>query len=334
MLNRSTKIVAVFATGLFQFCGAGFGQAPDRLPQAPPPAVATLPLLPVKKLPTPQNISLKRTRDGVQLSATFYPSKLEKEMQKEAVPVILLHPYKGSRIDCAGLAVALQGSGCAVLVPDLRGHGQSTRRLMSDGQEKELESSLFIRQDFDAMAAAEQDGGGDVEVCKSFLMTKNNSQELNIDKLCIVGAEMGASVAINWTAKDWSWPILAGAGKQGQFVKALVLLSPQWSFKGMPIGAAVGNREFVAQLSWMIVVGEQDSKAFGEAKRLNQSLERYLPAFTKAQGKPSVNFRPLSTSLQGAKLLTTPGLASEIVRFIDLQVGKSAHAWTEYKSPL
>ena len=163
---------------------------------------------------------------------------------------------------------------------------------MPDGQERDLETGLFSRQDFEAMASAEQDGGGDVEVCKSFLMTKNNARELNIDKLCLVGAEMGATVAIDWAAKDWSWPVLVGAGKQGQFVKALVLLSPQWSFKGMPIAQAVSNRDFASQISWMIVVGEQDSKSLGEAKRMNQSLDRYLPVFAKAQGKPSVDFHP------------------------------------------
>ena len=95
------------------------------------------------------------------------------------------------------------------------------------------------------MAYAGQDGGGDVEMCKAFLMEKNNNKELNIDKLCLVGAEMGAVVAVDWAARDWSWPILPGR-KQGQDVKALVLLSPEWSFKGMTIGPAINKRDFVA----------------------------------------------------------------------------------------
>jgi pimeloyl-ACP methyl ester carboxylesterase len=324
MINRSLLKTALAPIGLCLFVATAVGQAPMR-----PPAAA-----PVKKLPPPQSVALKRTRDGVQLSAVFYPSKLGNEQQKEAVPVILLHSFKGSHVDFAPLALALQEADCAVLVPDLRGHGQSMRRLLPDGQEKELEASLFNRLDFEAMASAEQDGGGDVEVCKSFLMQRNNARELNIDKLCIVGSELGATVAVNWAAKDWSWPVLVGSGKQGQFVKALVLVSPQWSFKGMLIAPAVGNREFDSHLSWMIVVGEQESKAMGEAKRLNQALDRYLPAFAKAQGKPSVDFHPVPTSLQGTKLLTTPNLTADIVRFIDQQVGKSAHPWTEYKSPL
>ncbi len=324
MIIRSMLKLALAPIGLFLLIAQVAGQAPVRPPVMPPG----------KKLPPPQTVALKRTRDGVQLSATYYPSKLEKDERKEAVPVILLHAFKGNHVDCTSLAVALQEAGCAVLVPDLRGHGQSTRRLLPDGQEKELETSLFNRQDFEAMASAEQDGGGDVEVCKSFLMTRNNARELNIDKLCIVGAEMGATVAVNWAARDWSWPVLVGSGKQGQFVKALVLISPQWSFKGMTIAPAVGNREFISHLSWMIVVGEQESKAMGEAKRLNQALDRFLPTFAKASGRPCVDFHPAPTTLQGAKLLTMPGMTGDIARFIDQQVGKSVHPWNEYKSPL
>ncbi len=59
----------------------------------------------------------------------------------------------------------------------------------------------------------------DLEACKSFLMDKNNAGELNINKLCVVGVEMGAVVAVDWAAWDWHWPRLA-TGKQGQDVKA------------------------------------------------------------------------------------------------------------------
>src|SRR5262249_6355447 len=150
------------------------------------------------------------------------------------------------------------------------------------------------------------------------------AQELNIDKLCLVGAEMGAAVAVNWAQADWSWPTLPGR-KQGQDVKAVVLLSPTWSFKGTTIGAAVGQRDFVNQLSWMIVVGEQDAKGFTEAKRLRQSLERFLPPTITANGGPRVDFHQYPTSLEGAKLLGFKDVISEITKFLDKQVGKSSH---------
>ena len=42
----------------------------------------------------------------------------------------------------------------------------------------------------------------DMEAVKKFLWERNNAGELNIDKLCVVGAEMGASVAVNFALAD------------------------------------------------------------------------------------------------------------------------------------
>ena len=73
--------------------------------------------------------------------------------------------------------------------------------------------------ELDAMADIQADGGGDVDVCKSFLWQKNNDGELNIDKLVLVGDEMGATAAVNWAALDWSFEPVANI-KQGKFAKA------------------------------------------------------------------------------------------------------------------
>src|ERR1043165_8355902 len=81
-----------------------------------------------KTPPPPAEVTLK-TRDGVDLAATFYGSIVG----KEAGPVIMLHQFKGSRADFKELAAALQAKGCAVLVPDLRGHGGSTRQSGAGG---------------------------------------------------------------------------------------------------------------------------------------------------------------------------------------------------------
>jgi pimeloyl-ACP methyl ester carboxylesterase len=311
-------------------------------PTTPPPAPVKTPaptptasVQPKKKLPTPQNVGFK-TRDGVQISAAYYPSPLEKEAQKEAVPVILLHPFKGSRADYNDLALALQDAGCAVLVPDLRGHGQSTRRVNSDGKEVEIEQALMNHQDFEAMGHADQERSGDVEACNKFLRAKNNAKELNLDKLVIIGAEMGADVAINWAQSDWSWPVLPGAPKQGQDVKALILLSPQWSFRGLSVGNALGNHDFASRLSWMILVGEQDTKIYPEARRMYQALSRIpLPAIADSSGKPAISFHSYPTSLQGAQLLSRNfNSTAEILKFIDQQVTKPVHPWTDRKSPL
>ena len=301
--------------------------------KTPVPAAAA-PSTIKKKLPAPQIVAFK-TRDGVQLSATFYPSPLEKEALKDAVPVILLHAFKGSRADFNDLAPVLQEAGCAVLVPDLRGHGQSTRRTTADGNDVEIEQALMNRQDFEAMAHSDVDWSGDVEACKKFLMDKNNLQQLNIDKLVLIGAEMGACVAIDWAQRDWAWETLA-SGKQGKDVKALVLLSPQWSFRGLTIGAAVGDHDFASQVSWMLVVGEQDPKIYPDVKRLYSALEKTpLPLMAEAPGKPALDFHQFATSLQGTKLLAKNfNTTAEILKFIDQQVAKTTHPWADRKGPL
>jgi pimeloyl-ACP methyl ester carboxylesterase len=288
-------------------------------PAQPPVAVPVVP--PRKPLPAAQPVALK-TRDGVQLAATFYPSNAAKEVQKDSVPVIMLHGYKGSRADFNDLAQMLQGVGCAVLVPDLRGHGESTRRLMPDGKEQKINLALFNRADLEAMVEY------DVEACESFLIDKNNAKELNIDKLCVVGAEMGSTIAVNWAKWNWHWPMLS-TGKQGQDVKGLVLLSPTWAFKGLPISGVVSDRDFSTQLAWMILVGEQEPKELAEAKRLYQTLDKLFPNDPTA--KTGLVFKPLPTSLQGTKLLAKNLNASgEIVKFIDL-IAKKPNAWAERK---
>ncbi len=280
-----------------------------------------------KQLPPPQNITLT-TRDGVSLGATFYPSLLG----KEAVPVIMLHQYKGSRADFKDLAAMLQAKGCAVLTPDLRGHGQSTRQQLPGGGEREINVALLRQQDFVAMIDQ------DLEACKSFLMDKNNAGELNINKLCVLGVEMGAVVAVDWAAWDWHWPRLA-TGKQGQDVKALILISPPFAFKGINLIEVVNNRQLADQWSWLIVVGDQDKDAQKEAKRLHQSLEKFLPTPTdpaQAAEKQALFYMPVATSLESAKLLAAKkdAIAAEIAKFIDQRVVKRSNSWTDRKGPL
>jgi pimeloyl-ACP methyl ester carboxylesterase len=290
-------------------------------------AAPTQPAVAAGKLPPPPlNVTLT-THDGVSLAATYYGSLVG----KEAVPVIMLHQYKGSRADFKDLALALQAKGCAVLVPDLRGHGQSTRQAIQGGGDREISAALLKPQDFSAMVE-------DLEACKSFLMEKNNAGELNINKLCLVGAEMGAVLAVNWAAWDWHWPRLT-TGKQGQDVKALVLISPTWTFRGANIGGIVNNRDVVGQWSWLIVAGDQDSTAASDAKRLDTQLSKLLPTPTDpnvAAEKQAVFYMPVATSLQSAKLIAAKkdSITAEIAKFIDRRLVKQGTAWTDRKSPL
>jgi pimeloyl-ACP methyl ester carboxylesterase len=274
----------------------------------------------------PKNVEL-RTRDGVQLAATYYASNAG----KEAVPIILLHQYKGSRADYQDLAMALQAANFAVLVPDLRGHGQSKRQLLPNGRDKEIDVALLNKQDLERMVV------NDVETCKSFLLQQHNAGELNIDKLGIVGAEMGAVVAANWAALDWSWPVLA-TGKQGQDVKAVVLISPPWSFKGLTLQESINKRELTKRLSWLVVVGAQQAGEARDAKRIHQVLEKVhpIPPAAEAAEKQALYFLPKDTTLQGTKLLDSKDLnvAAGIVEFFKRRLVNQTYPWVDRKSPL
>ena len=272
------------------------------------------------EIPPPENVDLV-TADGVLLKATFFPG-LKKN---QSVPVILLHMFNGRRNDYRSLAPYLQSLGHAVLVPDLRGHGDSTR---VRNVTRPLEADSMPPMAFAGMVV------GDLEACKKFLMKKNNEGELNIEKLCIVGAEMGAVVAADYARLDWSWPPLA-TGKQGQDVNAVVLISPQWSFRRLQMKAAMASPAVRDHISVMIAVGKERSKNVREAKRLNSMFERYRPEPEKVTDQ-TLFYIPLATSLQGTKILDVPGLGLHqyIAKFIKLRLVDQTFPWKKRDSAL
>ena len=268
--------------------------------------------------PPPSEDVVLDTKDGLKLHATFYPGT----DGNQSVPVILLHMWKGSRGDYGELAPYLQLQGHAVLVPDLRGHGDS---VTVQGLNRPLEAAKLPRAQFLRMVES------DLESLKKFLMRKNNAGELNINKLCLVGAEMGAVVALDWARMDWSWPVL-NTGKQGQDVKALVLLSPQWSFHGLNVKAAMAHRAMLGELSVMIVVGDGDSRAVQQAKRFEAIFRRNQPKATAEKIEDRTLFHvKLDTSLQGTKLLGVPSLKlkQRIAYFIELRLVNQNFTWKD-----
>lgn len=267
-----------------------------------------------KPLP-PEEVTLKAS-DGVSLAATFYPSR----QGKDAAAIVLMHAYRGNRGDFAALALKLQDAGHAVIAPDLRGHGESSP---IDGELRPVDFAAMVRQDLEAV--------------KRFLVDKNNAGELNIERLGVVGVEMGASLAVIWAALDWSWPVLA-TGKQGQDVKALALVSPEWSFRGMRINDAIAQPNVRSDLSCLIVVGQRNSKLLQEAKRLHNALARYHPTPPpgEADAKQTLWLKSPRTSLQGTQLMNEKTLKVDqmIVEFVKMRLVDPPFPWRERKSPL
>lgn len=286
-----------------------------------------------RKIPPPEEVVLT-TRDQMQIKTTYYAGL----NGKESVPVVLLPMYKRDRTDYKGLALFLQSQGQAVLTVDLRGHGGSTSTVGGT----ELEVAKLVPDQFKAMVT------GDMVAVKGFLWKKNNEGELNLNKLCIVGAEMGAAVAMDFAALDWNIPPY-GALQQGGFVKALVLLSPEPQFKNLamiPAIRALGDAN--RAVSVLVLVGEQNGKLDRDANRIFDLLKpnriykgmRLRPDEPKPEdGQINLWLGELPTTLQGTRMLEVEALKVKlhIAKFIKLRLVDSdaakAITWKELKLP-
>jgi pimeloyl-ACP methyl ester carboxylesterase len=257
---------------------------------------------------------------------------------KEVVPVILLHDWEGQGTEYSRFAVYLQTKGCAVMVPDLRGHGRSTSVRRPDRRTGELkdEEMRYDESQFN------QELAGmiyDVEALKKALMERHNKGELNIEMLCVGGAGVGAIVAVNWAAMDWSWPITPSY-KQGQDVKGLILLSPRQTFKSLNATQALNHPAVDERLSVMVVVGIEDRRAFSDAKRIHSRIEQGRETYTdpsEIRRKQSVFLARAPTSYQGTKLLEPQlPVGGWIFRFLELRFFDKVeeYPWAERKSPL
>ncbi|MCO6454515.1 MAG: alpha/beta fold hydrolase [Pirellulaceae bacterium] len=258
------------------------------------------------KIPAPVDVGLD-AKDGWKLAGTYY----EGTKGKAAVPFIMVHGWEGRRGEYDYLARSLQQLGHTCLTVDLRGHGGSIRYRTITGEEKEILPEDLSRADIERMV-------NDVEAAKDFLMKENNAGKCNIEQLCVIGSEVGALTVMNWACLDWPLRgrVLGTRANEPKFnVKALVLLSPVQTFKGVTAQSVALKHPAILQgLSILILAGSQESsKAFGDAKRIYSALERARTKSSRS-GEDSANvdlFFPvdgngLPTSLQGTKLLQAP----------------------------
>lgn len=143
------------------------------------------------------------TRDGVEIVGDFYPAGGE----VKAPLIVLLHMYRHDRSTWKPLVGPLHDAGFAVLAIDLRGHGESTKPESMKLAERVIQrdAGLFNAMHLDVEAAvgwaAEQPG-------------------VDVERLGIVGASVGCSVALGACARD-------------NRVDAVVCLSPGTGYLGI-----------------------------------------------------------------------------------------------------
>jgi pimeloyl-ACP methyl ester carboxylesterase len=282
------------------------------------------------------------TKDGVQLRASYFPAAVQRASKegKQATPVILLHDFKGTRAAFAPLIAKLQATGegegerphFAVMAVDLRAHGESVSQIAPDGTPANLDPAKLTKEDYLAMTQL------DMEAVRSFLVDKNDAGELNLNKLCIVGSGMGASVAANWALQDWTAPPLFNL-KQGQDVKALVLISPRWSYNGLTMQAPMKFNLLKQNVAWLVIYGVQDAKVKADFDRVYKQLERAHPTSDKKTGAKmgrGLQGIPIPSSLQGDQLLSKSGdtIDDAIVSFLTENVAALQLPWTSRRSKL
>ena len=224
------------------------------------------------------------------------------------------------------LALALQRKKHAVIVPDLRGHGQSMYvASRAGGDPIKIDRERMKKNALEATIL-------DVEAVKKFLLDKNNKGELNIEQLCVVGSGFGSLVALNWAMLDWNKRSLP-AYKMGRDVKALVLVSPLQSFRGMTARAALTHPVIRKGLPTLVIVGRNDTHAYSDAKRVFRYFERFHGKEAKDLG-----FIDPDTSLQGYKLINARGLdiPGKIAQFVNWILVRQASKfpWHDRTSPL
>lgn len=161
------------------------------------------------------------TKDGVHIQGTYY-----RPAAVHAPGVILLHMLGRNRHDWDAFARELQAAGYGVIAIDLRGHGDS------DGTRQ------WAKMTNDAAIAA------------NFIRSR---PEIDPKRILMIGASIGANVAINAAAADAA-------------ILGVALLSPGLDYRGVKTEAAV--RAYGAR-PLFIAASSEDSYAAQSARKLD-----------------------------------------------------------------
>ncbi len=186
------------------------------------------------------------TDDGVSIIGSYYSSPLNvvsnaSSSSTTTPTVILLHMLGKDRSTWNAFASTLSQKGdYAVLSIDLRGHGESVKQ--NNGNTISFQS--FTPDDYNKMVL-------DVKAAKQFLITNKSANPNNIS---IVGASIGANVAINYAAIDPT-------------IKSVVLLSPGLNYRGVSTEEAI--TKYKNNNSVYIAATEGDSEG---SRRLKNTL--------------------------------------------------------------
>lgn len=157
------------------------------------------------------------TSDNIKLSADLYEAGEE--------GIVLLHMLSVTKKTWNEFALKLQEEGYSVIAIDLRGHGES-----------DLDYKKFTEEDFNNMLL-------DVDAAK---------KALNMEKVAVIGASIGANLAI----------------KKANDFDAAISLSPGLDYKGLKTKDDAEKIETPT----LIVASGNDKYSFESSKELNELI--------------------------------------------------------------
>lgn len=176
--------------------------------------------------------------DGVLIVGSYY--KPSNGINNSTPSVILLHMLGRDRNSWDDFAQKLGSKGYAAMSIDLRGHGESIKQANTTISYKSFTPLNFKNMTFDIKAA------------KQYLI---HEKDANPNKITIIGASIGANVALNYAASDPS-------------IKSVILLSPGLNYRGVStMDAIMEYRNPV-----YIVAAEGDSESARDSKILCEKI--------------------------------------------------------------
>ena len=286
--------------------------------------------------PRPETLT---TKDGITLAATYWPSGLK----QDASVVVLLHGLNGNQLDWGGLPEKLHKDGFAVIVVDLRGHGQSkgaspageavatkNSKTKTKGVKTSVDAGSLKARDYAAMVAF------DLEAVKAFIFSEHQQHKLNMNKMGIVGAGLGATVAMNFAALDWlkkphtDGPV-GGQTPRGQDVRALVLLTPDSEITGLNLPDAVKTLRLPdLQVAMLFGVGTKDKTDKGQTKKLYDSA-----VTPRDKNEDRMYLKEYNSPARGTGLLTkSPQVETNVSVFLKKHLQSIPSEWRDRESRL
>lgn len=146
-------------------------------------------------------------KDGFNLTGSLCIPK--NKSAKNRVPLaILLHSIGGTRMDWLDYPNKIKNLGIAVLVVDLRGHGQSI--INKNGRRRYWQN--FNDKEFQKFSD---------DIISAINYIKTQYPEIDVNKIALIGSDIGANAAV------------VASGQYSKGIKTLVLLSPTTDFKGI-----------------------------------------------------------------------------------------------------